>query len=127
MALASGALLLIGIGLSSAVLKQIRNSEEKYHNLINTANDAILVVDAETRLILEANNKAGEMLGIPEHQLVGKPESQLYPARGGHTRPRSLTPNSDEPARSRELELLRSDGTPVPVEVSASAPELSST
>jgi len=49
--LASGLLLLIGVGLSSAVLKQIRNSEEKYHNLINTANDAILVVDAETRFI----------------------------------------------------------------------------
>ena len=63
--LASGLLLLIGIGLSSAVLKQIRNSEEKYRNLINTANDAILVIDAETRLILEANNKAVRDAGHP--------------------------------------------------------------
>ena len=44
--LASGLLLFMGIGLSSAVLKQIRNSEEKYRNLINTANDGILVIDA---------------------------------------------------------------------------------
>ena len=77
--LASGVLLLIGIGLSSAVLNQVRDSEEKYRNLINTANDGILVIDAETRLILEANNKLGHMLGIPEQQLVGLPESTLYP------------------------------------------------
>ncbi|MGD1078515.1 MAG: PAS domain S-box protein [Candidatus Sulfotelmatobacter sp.] len=122
---ASGVLLLIGIGLSSAVLKQIRNSEEKYRNLINTANDAILVIDAGTRLILEANNKACEMLGIAEQQLVGKPESQLYPTDGDKTRPHFLTPNADGQTRSRELKLLRGDGTLVPVEVSASATELS--
>ena len=122
--LASGVLLLIGIGLSSAVLKQIRNSEEKYRNLINTANDAILVIDAETRLIVEANDKAGEMLGIPEHQLVGKPESELYPATNDKIRREFLSPNPDRPARSRELELVRADGTRVPVEVSASATEL---
>ena len=123
--LASGLLLLIGIGLSFAVLKQIRNSEEKYRNLINTANDAILVIDAQTRLILEANNKAGELLGISEQELVGKPESHLYPADHNETHPLILTPNPDEPARARELTLLRADGTPVPVEVSASATELS--
>jgi len=41
--IASGLLLMLGIAVSSAVLNQIRDSEEKYHNLINTANDAILV------------------------------------------------------------------------------------
>ena len=34
---ATGLLLFIGIGLSAAVLKQIRNSDDKYRNLINTA------------------------------------------------------------------------------------------
>jgi two-component system, cell cycle sensor histidine kinase and response regulator CckA len=122
--LASGVLLLIGIGLSSAVLKRIRNSEEKYRNLIDTANDGILVIDAETRLILDANNQAGEMLGIPERQLVGMPESQLYAKDGSEPSREPLAPNTPRTARSRELELLRADGTRVPVEVSASATEL---
>ncbi len=122
--LASGVLLLIGIGLSSAVLKQIRNSEEKYRNLIDTANDGILVIDAETRLILDANNQAGEMLGIPERRLVGMPESRLYPKDGSELIREPLAPNTPGTARSRELELLRADGTRVPVEVSASATEL---
>ena len=122
--LASGLLLLIGIGLSSAVLKQIRNSEEKYRNLINTANDAILVIDAQTRLILEANNKAVEILGIPEQQLIGKPESQLYSYQGDEASPQLRIPSSAGPAHNRELQLLRAHGTPVPVEVSASVTEL---
>ena len=123
--LASGVLLLIGVGLSSAVLKQIRNSEEKYRNLINTANDAILVIDAQTRVILEANNQACEMLGISQEQLVGMSESRLYPAQVIETSRQPLAPTIAGKARSQELELLRADGTPVPVEVSASATELS--
>lgn len=122
--LASALLLLIGIGLSSVVLKQIRNSEEKYRNLINTANDAILVIDAKTRIILEANHRACEILGVSEDQLIGKPESDLYPRES--TQPTQLlTPNTSQPGRSRELKLRRSDGSTVPVEVSASATELS--
>ncbi|HEX4786300.1 MAG TPA: PAS domain S-box protein [Candidatus Sulfotelmatobacter sp.] len=122
--LASGLLLLIGLGLSSAVLKQIRNSEEKYRNLINTANDGILVIDAETREILEANDKALEILGVSEAEIVGQSESRLYaqdqPDPG---RSYSLTHNPVGPARSRELKVRRADGTSVPVEVSASATE----
>ena len=121
---ASGILLLIGIGLSSVVVNQIRDSEEKYHNLINTANDAILVIDAQTRVILEANNKASEMLGMSGQQLVGMPESRLYPAQASLSRGQLILPNSAEATHSQELELRRADGTPVPVEVSASATEL---
>jgi len=123
--LASGVLLLIGIGVSSAVLKQMRDSEEKYRNLINTANDAILVIDAHSRVILEANNKAGEMLGIPEGQLVGMLESQLYPVREGEPVRAPLSPNTKGTERSQVLKLQRADGTAIPVEVNASVAELS--
>ena len=97
---------LIGIGLSSAVLKQIRNSEEKYRNLINTANDAILVIDAQTRVILEGNNKAREMLSVPGVPLVGMPESRLYPrAEVFQSQIEPLVPDAAGRARSQELEL----------------------
>jgi len=118
---ATGLLLLIGIGLSAGVLKQVRNSEEKYRNLINAANDAILVIDSQTRLILEANDKAGQMLGIPERDLVGMPESTLYPLSADETPANLLASNA---GRGRELELRRADGSTVPVEVSASTTEL---
>ena len=119
---ATAVLLLIGILLSTAVLNQIRKSEEKYRNLINTANDAILVIDAQSRLILEANSKACEMLRVSENELVGRPESELYPARG--KQPEGSAPLAIETASGQELELLRSDGTYIPVEVSASKTDL---
>ncbi len=123
---ASGLLLLIGIGFSTVVLNQIRNSEAKYRNLINTANDAILVIDAESRLILEANNKACAVLGFSEERLLDMPEERLYPTHEGSACRELLAPKSAVLAPSREMELLRADGTIVPVEVTASAIELGS-
>ena len=68
--------------------------------------------------------RACEILGVSEDQLIGKPESHLYPRKS--TQPTQLlTPNASQPGRSRELKLRRSDGSTVPVEVSASATELS--
>lgn len=117
---ASGLLLLIGIALSAAILKQIRNSEEKYRNLVSAANDAILVIDAETRRVLEANNKACDLLAIPEVRLVGMPESALYGQRQESYQLRIPQGFAD----GRDLELLRADGTRIPVEVSASSTEI---
>ena len=122
---ATAMLLFSGIVLSGAVLKQIRQSDEKYRNLINTANDAILVIDAETRRILEANNKACEVLGIPDHELLGLRDDQLYPADKLEQYRHQLTPSSGVTARGAELELLRADGSTVPVEVSVGTAEVS--
>jgi two-component system cell cycle sensor histidine kinase/response regulator CckA len=120
--IATAVLLLLGIGLSIFVLRRIHDSEEKYRNLINTANDAIIVIDASSRIILEANSKACELLAIPEDQLVGMHESQIYPQQQGSNR-RFLPAHSGRGARGQQLELLQSDGTSLPVEVSASAVE----
>ncbi|MFZ0735078.1 MAG: PAS domain S-box protein [Candidatus Sulfotelmatobacter sp.] len=120
---ATALLLLIGVVFSIFVLNQIRNSEEKYRNLINTANDAILVIDTGARKVLEANNKAFDLLGWSEEQLIGEPESKLYPPKSEGARRGLLTTQAARASR-REMELLRADGTVVPVEVSASATEL---
>src|SRR5438270_9492527 len=120
--LATALLLLAGIGLSVLVLRQMRNSEEKYRNLINTANDAILVIDPETRRIVEANHRAGDMLGIPERDLIGMAEGDLYPKpEPGSPQLLSVQANGKH---SCELELQRADGTRLPVEVNASITEL---
>ena len=120
--LATAVLLLVGIALSVLVLRQMRNSEEKYRNLINTANDAILVIDPETRRILEANRRAADMLGRPLDELIGMAEADLYPQAGGEL-PSLLSAPTDG-KHGRELELQRADGKRLPVEVSATVTEL---
>lgn len=119
--LATVGLLLAGVGLSILVLRQVRNSEEKYRNLINTANDAILVVDQETRRVVEANHSASEMLGLAERDLIGMAEADLYPNSAGES---AQLLSVGDGKHSRELELQRADGTRLPVEVSASVTDL---
>jgi two-component system, cell cycle sensor histidine kinase and response regulator CckA len=122
--LATGVLLLIGIGFSSVILNELRTSQAKYHKLINTANDAILVVDSESRRILEANNRACTLLGFSAEQLVGMPESRLYPAGTEQSSSAFPARQSAGLASNQEIELLRADGNLVPVEVRSSATEL---
>ena len=50
-------------------LEQYQQSLLKYKYLIEFAPDAIIVADTETGMILETNNKAAEMLGIPIDQI----------------------------------------------------------
>jgi two-component system, cell cycle sensor histidine kinase and response regulator CckA len=120
--LSSALLLLVGIALSMLVLKHVRTSEEKYRNLINSASDAILVIDPQRRIILEANNKASEMLGVSENELIGMLEARLYPSTAGEL-PQLLSQDGNG-RNSLCLELQRADGTRLPVEVSASTTEL---
>jgi PAS domain-containing protein len=63
-------------------VNRVRDSEEKYRNLIDTANDAILVIDTR-RVVLEGNNQASELLGISDQ--LGMPEFYSIPRRGFQT------------------------------------------
>ena len=118
---ATSLLLLMGIVFSVAVINRIRNSEEKHHNLLNTANDAIVVIDVATRRVLEANNKACQLVGRSEKEVIGMPESNLYPVREGKP-DGGLLASCDFPG-SRELELISASGQIIPVEVNASNTE----
>jgi len=50
----------------------LRRSERDYRHLFESANDAILIMDAETAEILEANAKAQQTYGLSREQLVGR-------------------------------------------------------
>ena len=103
----------------------VRKSEEKYRKLIETANDAILIADAETGIIIDANNKSEELLGIPVEKIIGMHQSKLHPA--------------DEAERYEEifkehvlkgqgiisdLNVVSKSGKKIPVDISASITEI---
>jgi len=46
-------------------------SEEKYRNIVETANEGIWVVDAERRTTY-VNSKMAEMLGYSVHEMIGE-------------------------------------------------------
>jgi len=102
----------------------LRKSEEKYHRLIETANDAIFIVDVETGIILYVNKRAEEMMGMSAEEIVGMHRRQLYPEDEAKNYEKIF---SDRIRRgemvSEEIFVCRKDGHRVPVEISATVIE----
>ncbi|MBU0996385.1 MAG: PAS domain S-box protein [Proteobacteria bacterium] len=60
-------------------LKALKTSETQYRMLIETANDAIFIADAETGIIIDANRAAGKLIDRPLNGIIGMHQSELHP------------------------------------------------
>ena len=57
----------------------MKASEQRYHRLMNAANDAILIANPETGLLVDGNQKAQELTGYSESELRQLKLLELYP------------------------------------------------
>lgn len=60
--------------------KAMRESEEKYRTLFESATDAIYLIDPETQRILDCNRKASEVIGYSLRELKAMTVAELHPA-----------------------------------------------
>jgi PAS domain S-box-containing protein len=102
----------------------VRESESRYRTLAETATDAIITVDPQSR-ILFANAAAERMFGYDRQELMGMALTALMPERFRHAHQAALeqslavgTPAM--PWSSRELTGLRRDGGEMSLEVAFS-------
>ncbi len=103
----------------------LQASEEKYHKLIETANDAIFVADAETGIILEANKKAGELLDLPVDKIIGMHQSGLHPIEEAERYSNIFREHVHaQRVISEKLLIVNRSKQRVPVEISASVTEV---
>jgi PAS domain S-box-containing protein len=61
--------------------EKLLESEEKYRNIIETANEGILIVDTEFRATY-INKKIEEMLGYSQEEMIGKSERDFTDEEG---------------------------------------------
>jgi PAS domain S-box-containing protein len=116
--------LLAGISFTIFVLRHVRQSEERHNHLIDTANDTILVIDAETETVLEANAKSGELLGRPVQEILGMPaELLVVQSDRGAYREMLEEMRKGSAISGKELRLNHSDGRTIAVEINASLTE----
>ncbi|MDQ3896477.1 MAG: PAS domain S-box protein, partial [Actinomycetota bacterium] len=99
-----------------------RRADDRFRAYLESAPDAIVVVDREGRIVL-VNPMLERLFGYAPGELVGQAVEALLPAarRQGHVgdRTRYLGEATTRPMGSgRELEALRKDGTSFPVDVS---------
>ena len=102
----------------------LAESEQRFRALFEGAPDATILADPSTGLILDANATACRVLGRTRDDLVGRHQTELHPPVAGamskETFSRHVNQATHEGAtRPIENELLRADGTTVPVEVLA--------
>ncbi len=113
-----------GLLFTFFMLRHIRQTEERYKHLIDTANDVILVLDAETGVILEANERSSQLLGRPLRELVGLRGEQIVP-ESDREQYREVLDGTLKGAAvaGRQLHLSHSDGRSITVEVNTSLTE----
>ena len=102
-----------------------RESENRYRRLMSAANDAILVADADSGIILEANRRAEDLLGLPAEKIIGLHQSQIRPPEDRLASRRQFRLAAKAGARpARDIDLRGADGRRIPVAVSSSLVEI---
>jgi PAS domain S-box-containing protein len=101
------------------------DSEEKYRMLMQHANDAIVIADAETGTVLEVNEKIEALTGMARARFIGTPLAELHPVRDIEQCRQLFHEVLDKGgAVAVDLCILHRDGRSVPVEVSANVVEI---
>ncbi|HEX4384933.1 MAG TPA: EAL domain-containing protein [Myxococcales bacterium] len=94
---------------------ELRRSEREYRALFESAHDAVLIVDTESGLILDANQRCADVYGYTRAQLLGAKLDGVWPG-ADHER---LAGAARAHGGNFEALHLRRDGSPIFVEVSA--------
>lgn len=103
---------------------QLRESEEKYRESINLANDAIFTLDADTALIVDLNKRAEELSGYPKNELHEKKIWEIVPEYDREkTRQLWLTINETGSGMLDNVDCQHVDGKLTPTSISASVIE----
>jgi PAS domain S-box-containing protein len=99
----------------------LRASEEKYRHLFENLNDAALLADAETGQILETNRQGEVLFGRSRNEIAGMHQSALHPpGKAEEYKQRFAAHVAKGHAADYEGEVIRRDGTIIPVIISAS-------
>ncbi len=104
---------------------ELRKSEQKYRELVNSANDAIFVADAETGIILDVNRQGEILLGRSKNEIIGMQQARLHPEDERDRYKQIFREHGRQINRIADgLYVQHSNGQKIPVEISASVTQL---
>jgi PAS domain S-box-containing protein len=103
---------------------ELAASEAKFRHLLESAPDAMVIVDRSGRVVL-VNAQTERLFGVPRHELLGQPVERLIPTadRQAHVdlvRTYMASPKARPMGTGRDLLGMTKGGALVPVEVSLS-------
>jgi two-component system sensor kinase FixL len=94
------------------VEQALQDSERRLHTILDSILTGVLIIDAQTHQIVDANPHAAEIVGLPRDQIVGQVcHSFVCPAEKGRCPISDLGQTVDHSERV----LIRADGTQLPI------------
>ena len=106
------------------LLEEKRQAEEQFRALFDAAPDAMVLVQADGRMV-QVNAQAEQLFGYARHEMLGRPVHLLVPARlraahREHVQRYCAAPSVRPMGRGLTFYGRRKDGSEVPVEISLS-------
>jgi len=103
----------------------LKEKEIQFKEFFDKAADAIFIAELETGIIVDVNLSAAGLMQIPREQIIGLNQSQIHPKQKEdfsvqNFREHDKMTEQDLPMVPLENEIVRPDGSLVPVEVLAS-------
>jgi PAS domain S-box-containing protein len=92
--------------------EEMRESEEKYRSIVETANEGISIVDPERRMIY-VNDKLADMLGYSPEELIGRRTTEFTDQEGKALSDLKWELRQQGIRESYETLLIRKDGSPL--------------
>ncbi|AKB29308.1 hypothetical protein MSSIT_2589 [Methanosarcina siciliae T4/M] len=90
--------------------KALRESEEKYRNIVETANEGIFLMDAEFN-ITYANKRTAELMRYAQEEIIGRQVMDFICEESKPTARRNLEKRRDGISEIYELKLMCKDGS----------------
>jgi two-component system sensor histidine kinase/response regulator len=115
---------IVGTGIDvterETAMQKLHFTLERYRHVVESAQDAILLADADTGVILDANPRAERLLGYPKDRLIGMHQSRLHPpdTREHVAKEFQRAAEGRRPTNAPDIEVQASDGRRIPVEIS---------
>lgn len=90
----------------------LRQSEEKYRNIVDTANEGILILDAEERTTY-VNEKMAEMLGYSPEEMIGRSAWDFTEEENKAIHRLNMEKRQQGIDESHEFKFICKDGSPL--------------
>jgi PAS domain S-box-containing protein len=110
--------------------RELERLKERYETLIEAAPDPVFVADTETGELIEVNEAAETLLGMPTEEIIGMHQSELHPSEQAERYQQFLTEHVEPGGTKRRLpdgsrtKIVTDNGDRVPVEISATTVSL---
>ena len=101
----------------------MRQSEHKYREVFECLGEAALLVDERSGKIIDANRRAGTMLGCTRAEILGRQESRFLRLDPTRARPESPAPDRADTTIGEGV-MLAANGTAIPAELRTTRLEL---